>query len=432
MDESMEKEPKFGNQSPEADSRERAEKNNPRSDMRSVLMLVPCDIFPPIHGSSMAVYHTVKELSRANRLEVCMSRLYSRHGDIDLVSPSINYHFVPPSFLDRAGYKGLIFNPFFYREAQSIMEKQPCDIIQAELLWAGPAGIRLKRKYKKPLILVQENVEYYKFRRMGISHPLIHGIKYLEKYCCRHADAIVAVSEEDKRILMEMYRVPEEKVVVINHCADPDVFDFREAGRDAIRKKYAVCENELVFGFVGKLDYVPNHDAVIFLAEHMKPVLKDNGIRAKFLIIGQNYKELKHYSAPDFIFTGYVDSRKGARPSLSDHLSAMDIFLVPIDSGSGTRLKILEAAACRLPIVSTQIGAEGQDFVHGEEIILVEKPDLAFIMKTVDLAQSRDLREQIGSKAREKVLGKYTWEKELKKFDILYEKFLNPISTIDC
>jgi len=393
--------------------------------MKSVLMLVPCDIFPPVHGSSMAVYHTVKELARSTRLEVLMSRLYSRQGEIDITSPTVNYHIVPPSMLDRSGYKGLVINPAFYREALNVMENHTCDIIQSELLWTGLAGIRLKRKFKKPLILVEENVEYLKFRRMGINNPLVHLIKHLEGYCCQKADRIVAVSEEDKKNLISMYNLPEEKITVINHCADPEAFQFSEDGRQEIRKKYGIHRDEFLFGFVGKLDYLPNKTAVTFMAEQMKTVLKDNGIQAKFLIIGQNYESLNHYSAPDFLFSGYIDSRKGARPSLADYLSALDIFLVPLDSGSGTRLKILEAAACGLPIISTDIGAEGQDFKDGEEIILTKNPDIEFILRTVDLAQNMTLKEKIARKAREKVLAKYTWKDELKRFPRIYEQLLD-------
>jgi 3-deoxy-D-manno-octulosonic-acid transferase len=74
--------------------------------------------------------------------------------------------------------------------------------------------------------------------------------------------------------------------------------------------------------------------------------------------------------------------------------------------------------------MSTIIGAEGQDFKDDEEILLTKSLDIDFIMRTVDLAQNPALREKLARKAREKVLAKYTWKEELKKFLPIYEKIL--------
>ena len=84
---------------------------------------------------------------------------------------------------------------------------------------------------------------------------------------------------------------------------------------------------------------------------------------------------MPEYGRDGLIFTGFVDARArhepgrrgGIDPNLSDYLSASDVVLVPLDSGSGTRLKILEAAANARPVVSTRIGAEGQVFLDGED-----------------------------------------------------------------
>jgi glycosyltransferase involved in cell wall biosynthesis len=122
------------------------------------------------------------------------------------------------------------------------------------------------------------------------------------------------------------------------------------------------------------------------------------------------------------IFTGFVDARSSVRPNLSDYLSASDVVLVPLDSGSGTRLKILEAASNARAVVSTHIGAEGQDFVDGREILLTEEVDEAFIHATLRLLGDGGLRERLGLAARAKVLDRYSWRAQIRKMEMVHEE----------
>jgi len=122
------------------------------------------------------------------------------------------------------------------------------------------------------------------------------------------------------------------------------------------------------------------------------------------------------------MLTGFVDARAGARPNLSDYLSASDIVLVPLDSGSGTRLKILEAAANARPVVSTRIGAEGQAFVDGEEILLTGEVDQAFVDATLRLLADPALRDRLGRAARARVLAEYSWQAQVRKMEQIYEE----------
>ncbi len=113
------------------------------------------------------------------------------------------------------------------------------------------------------------------------------------------------------------------------------------------------------------------------------------------------------------IFTGYVDN-------LPNYLSASDIVFVPLDSGSGTRLKILEAASCSRPIVSTRKGAEGLDFIDNKEILLSEQVDADFVATLLKLAKDEGLREILRKNARKKIEKHYSWREETKKFDEVY------------
>ena len=390
--------------------------------MKKILMLVPCDIFPPVHGSSTAVYYTIRHALKDNLFDVLLSHLYSEGGEIDIIHPNVNIRYCQKTMFDRLGYKSLFFNPHYYKEAYRMIKKSDIDIIQCELLWTALAGIRLKKKVNKPLILVEENVEYLKFERFGKPRYFTYTLKKIEKKCCELADKVVAVSDIDKKYIEELFCIPEDKIQVIHHCVDPDTFKYSEEGRNVVRNRYNINNESIVLTFVGKLDYIPNTRAVKYIAEKIYPAINQIYKNTKFMIIGQNYEHLLSYKKENMIFTGFVTSRQDAFPNLSDHLSASDIAIVPLDSGSGTRLKILEAAACSRPIISTEIGAEGLNFIDNVEIIMSEDVDEKFVASIIRLIEDKELSRKIGENAREKIEKEYNWEKEVKKFEKIYNE----------
>jgi glycosyltransferase involved in cell wall biosynthesis len=388
--------------------------------LRKILLLSPCDVFPPVHGSSTAIYHTLQFLSETNQVSALLCSLYSQGGEPDLYSPNLIVRYCHESPLDRLGYKGLMFNPLYFRAAwQAARDLRP-GVIQAELLWTAPAAFWLRKRLGIPVVLMQENVEYQKFVRFGMTSPFLKVIKWLEGWACRAADRVVALSEVDRDFMIDLYGVPPERFAIIPHGVDPDLFDFRPEGAAAARQKMGLVTDVPILTFVGKLDYIPNVRAVETIAGQIAPAIWAERPDAKFVIIGQGAEALTKYQRDGIIFMGFVDARAVARPNLSDYLSASDVVLVPLDSGSGTRLKIVEAAANVRAVVSTRIGAEGQSFVDGEEILLTDEVDDAFIIATLRLLADADLRERLGQAARVKVLAEYSWRAQVLKMEQVY------------
>lgn len=387
-----------------------------------VQILSPCDIFPPVHGSSTAIYHTVRELADRQRLFLLLNTLYGEGGEPDLVHQNLTIRYARETPLDRLGYKGLLFNPAYVWEAERLWrEVGGADVIQAELLWSWPAAAWLRRRFGAPVVLVQENVEYLKFQRMGLDSPLLRVIRRIEGWACRSADHVVAVSDVDAGFLQDLYRVPAEKITVVSHCADPVTFRYRPEGAAHVRQQLGIAPDAPLLTFVGKLDYLPNVEAVRYIAETLQPDVLPAHPGAVFLMIGQKFEPLLEYQNDHLRFAGFVDGRAQALPNLADYLSASDLVLVPLTSGSGTRLKILEAASCARPIVSTRIGAEGQQFRHGEEIWLTDHADGEFTAAVLQLLADRPQRERLSHGARRRVETQYTWAAEVRKFETIYE-----------
>jgi glycosyltransferase involved in cell wall biosynthesis len=119
--------------------------------------------------------------------------------------------------------------------------------------------------------------------------------------------------------------------------------------------------------FVGNLNYYPNTDALLFFADQIAPILRQNCKRQWHLrVIGAlpektGIKELK--KIPEMEFAGRVKD-------LFSEYDAADIVVAPIRGGGGTRIKILEAFAHGVPVVSTSKGAEGLDVENGVHLFI--------------------------------------------------------------
>jgi glycosyltransferase involved in cell wall biosynthesis len=247
-------------------------------------------------------------------------------------------------------------------------------------------------------------------------------IRWIEGQACRAADRVVALSDVDRDLMIDLYGIPLQRFTLIPHGVDPDLFAYRPEGAAAARQKLGLSSDVPLLTFVGKLDYIPNVRAVQYLADQIAPAIWAHYPKAKFIIIGQGVEAVGKYRQEGLVFAGFVDARAGIQPNLSDYLSASDVVLVPLDSGSGTRLKILEAAANARPVVSTCIGAEGQSFVDGEEILLTGTVDQAFVDATLRLLGDAGLRERLGRAARAKVLAQYSWQAQVSKMEQVYEE----------
>ena len=131
--------------------------------------------------------------------------------------------------------------------------------------------------------------------------------------------------------------------------------------------------------FIGTYGYRPNVDAAEYLIHRVFPLVRARRPDARLLIAGESVDKLPSHARPpaNVDFSGFV-------PDLADLYRRATIVCCPILAGGGTRIKIIEAAAARKPIVSTTVGAEGLALTNGKEILLRDSPQ-AFAEACVDL-----------------------------------------------
>jgi glycosyltransferase involved in cell wall biosynthesis len=278
---------------------------------------------------------------------------------------------------------------------EGFLDHQPVDVILCDDIYQFrniPLGVQSR------LLLNKHDLTSVILRRVlaGMRNPLKLAYGWLEYRKLRRWEALVTsraagalvASELDGRVLQAI--APGVPMTIAPNAIDVHAYAPGQPGGD----------KRLLF--FGAMDYHANQDAVDFFVSQILPQLKTLVPDVEFVVAGRNppewlRKRCERISGVEF--TGTV-------PDIRGEIARAAVCVVPLRIGSGTRLKILEAAAMAKPIVSTRAGAEGLDFVNGEEIILADVPQ-DFARAVADLMVDPARRQRLGLAARRRVEQKY-------------------------
>ena len=172
-----------------------------------------------------------------------------------------------------------------------------------------------------------------------------------------------------------------------------------------------VAGDEEAIVFSGNMEYHPNLTAVRFFSQEIWPRLRDRWPLLVWRLVGKNPAAVRRYTAGDpriEIAGPVVDA--------VCEIAHSRVAVVPLLTGSGTRLKILEAWAAGLPVVSTTIGAEGLPVRDGETALLADGAE-AFASAVTRLLTCPELRQKMGDAGRLLLEKEFTWETAWKKLD---------------
>lgn len=156
--------------------------------------------------------------------------------------------------------------------------------------------------------------------------------------------------------------------------------------------------------FSGNMEYHPNVTAVCFFREQVWPLLRERWPNLVWRLVGRNPQAVARYTSGD----GRIQVVGPVENAVAE-LARSRLAVVPLLSGSGTRLKILEAWAAGLPVVSTTIGAEGLPITDGQTVILANGGD-DFASAVTRLLTCTDLRSALGKAGRLLLDKEFTWE----------------------
>lgn len=221
-----------------------------------------------------------------------------------------------------------------------------------------------------------------------------HKLAALERQTLHTAFGHVVCSQRERDQLHQI--APEARIAVVENGVD--VSYFASAGANGATSRKIV--------FVGLMDYYPNVQAATTFVGRIFPRVREKLPDVELVIVGANPSpEVQALATTAGVtVTGTVPD---VRPYYRDALAA----IVPLRSGGGTRLKILEAMAAGVPVISTDLGAEGLAVTPGRDILTADPDDAeTWIRHLTCLSESAELRRQLVASGRDLVRTRYDWE----------------------
>ena len=390
-------------------SGEHAHERRPR-----VLIAMPYQIHPPNHGGGVRLANLIRNLARTCHVHVLV---YSQRGEdpaqraaLERVVDRVDFHHwrprQQPDMWGLSPPNAQLFDSDLARaKLRDIVFDHGIDIVQLEytelgqLASAAPDGV--------PVILTEHDIAFRQHQRrhalrFGDRFPesrnfgssrrdLLRLLRY-ELRSCAAADQVHTMSEEDGRFLSRyLPRLPSRTWVVPNGV---DTEHYDPGSSSAARADVL---------YVGNYQNLPNVDALEYLVEDIWPLIRLRCPTARLSVVGSNVDErVRRFHGRDGI------SVVGAVPDLRASYHSHRVMVAPIRAGSGTRLKILEAFAAGIPVVSSALGAEGIECVDGDHCLIRDQP-ATFADAVARLLEDGALCSSLSRSARELVVERYDW-----------------------
>ncbi len=246
---------------------------------------------------------------------------------------------------------------------------------------------------------------FQQFHENVISKSVYKNIKKSESGIYKFIDILWTCSERDKQLFAIANNKRITQIDVIPNGTNLVNLDFIDIKKDKI-------ENTILF--VGSLDYEPNNEGLIWFLNSILPLIK---IKLKLKIVGSGNASVELVNLLKKIHNtellGFVEN-------LDNHYIQSDLVVIPLLSGSGTRLKALEAMNYHCAIVSTSKGVEGIEI--SDEVLIANNPS-EFVDSIERLLQDAELRYSLGKKGRKLVEDNYSWSLIEKKINVSLENY---------
>lgn len=328
----------------------------------------------------------------------------------------------------------------FQAQLGMLLERYRYDVVQIEGIEMAPYGLWLvqhplwrnaQQKEDLPtipigrprLVFDDHNAEYVLQQRAwetdrrkparwhAAAYSLVQRdkLRRYERQICQRADRVIAVSDADRRALLQLD--PSLDITVIPNGVDLDYYAAYSRENDPQAPDYG--PNALVF--TGKMDFRPNVDAVTWFAQEVLPLIRREIGDAHFVIVGKEpHPRVQELAGLDGVtVTGFV-------PDIRAHIAAAAVYVVPLRIGGGTRLKVLEAMAMRSALVSTRLGCEGFPLTDGQETIFADDAE-SFARSVVALLHDPAQRMRLGEAGRRFVQNHYGWQAIVPKLKAVYQ-----------
>jgi glycosyltransferase involved in cell wall biosynthesis len=387
-----------------------------------ILILTPGLPHPPIWGFGIRVNQFLRRLARRNEVALLS---YEEPGEAHKVRAvaelGVEVHTVPrPARTERAKRTAQLSSAFstasyqrrsgYSRAMQARLDELAAgrDVIQIES--SQMAGFTFP---PGPLVVLDEhNIEYELLYRMyqteeSPSRRLYNWLEFAkfrreEIAAWRKVSGCVMTSAREEAIVKTVAR--ETPTMVGANAVDVEY--FRPSDQPP-------RPNLLVM--TGLMHYRPNIDGAVYFVQEILPSILAKRPDAVFTIVGAGATdEVKRLAGANVVVTGTV-------PDVRPFVQEAAAFVVPLRMGGGTRLKVLEGLSMAKAVISTSIGSEGIDVVHGRDLLIADDPQ-GFADAVLTVLGNHTRATELGRRGRELVESRYKWESVVQRLEAFYEE----------
>lgn len=361
--------------------------------------------FPAKDGGALAIMSFARLLRMEGHTVTILAANTSKHFQVDVPSETEGISVYAVKVPAPVSLPGIIYNLLFSKapynvtrfrdndfaeELIGLISKNNYDIIQLEGSHMGIYLPEIRKFSNAKVVLRAHNIEHLLWENIKNETSSLFKRYYLSILTARlrnfeielmsDVDAVVAISESDLKTILKFAKPLQ--CVAIPFGIDLARYPQPEEGK----------ENSLFF--IGALDWIPNQKGLIWFLDNVWPKLRNDCSEVHLHVAGRN--------APAWI----VDRLKkqkitfyGEIANATKFLSEFQIQIVPLFSGSGIRIKILEGMAMGKAIVATSKAAEGIEITPGKELMIADEVE-SFVQKIKDLLTDKHKRISIGTEAR--------------------------------
>lgn len=305
-----------------------------------------------------------------------------------------------------------------------VVKSEPVDVIHADQLTMTQFGFPLNLNGGKKPVLVFDahNAVWTITERMKENAPFYlkpalwletNRIKRYEGMIVSDFHTTLAVTEPDRLALMEAvhaYSTNGKDVAPISVIPIAvDTHQIQPVPREA---------DSLNILTMGTLYYPPNADGIRWFAQEVFPLVRQRIPKATLTIVGKNppkdFVRLAADPTSGVTVSGFVEG-------LDPYFAKSALMVIPVRAGGGMRVRILEAFARAMPVVTTTVGLEGIHAEPGKDVLVGDSP-ADFARAVIELLQDKMLQNTLASNGRKLVENKYDWQVVLGDLDKTYER----------
>ncbi len=394
----------------------------------NILLLCNKSPYPPSEGGPMAMNSVITGLLEAGHtVKVIAFNSEKYHVDIESIPEDyrkktrIEFVDIDLKIRPKEAFKNLFSDESYHvkrfiseefnERLIKVLKKERFDVVQLEMIYMTPYIDTIREHSKATIVLRAHNVEHKIWERMAkktfffakrwyINH-LVRTLRNYEMSVLDKVDGIAAITLTDAAYFRRVTATP---VIDLPFGVDIDKF----------QPVFEVGDTP-TFYHIGSMNWMPNEEAIKWFLKNVWDTVQKRVPEAQLYLAGRNMPRwLRKTKKKNVIVVGEV-------PDAHEFVNEHNIAIVPLLSGSGMRIKIIESMALGKTVITTLVGAEGIQYSEFEDIIIADNVP-KMVENICRLYQHPEEAEAIGLNARRLVEELYDNKKIINRLEIFYNE----------